>query len=149
MSRHGSQLLSRFGLESTSVRGSKANIISSLRGSLRSINALNSRAISPAQGLAERTLVIVKSDAYIEEEKEVEVDNGASLEKQTRRHKLDSILAAVSKAGFKVVDAKEVQLEDSVAREFYKGHEDEANFEGLISSITRYIFSFILYLFLW
>ncbi|XP_070570046.1 thioredoxin domain-containing protein 3 homolog isoform X6 [Ptychodera flava] len=64
----------------------------------------------------ERTLAIIRPDAL-------------------REHK-DAIIDKVQEAGFEIALQKEIQLTEDQAKEFYKEHEGQEYFDGLVANMT-------------
>lgn len=49
----------------------------------------------------------------------------------------DEILAKIQEAGFTVVMQKEVAITEEQVRQFYGQHQEEENFQALLSNMTR------------
>lgn len=49
----------------------------------------------------------------------------------------DEILARIHEAGFTVAMQKEVELAEEQVRQFYGQHQDEENFQALLTNMTR------------
>ncbi|KAK3569066.1 hypothetical protein QTP86_021528, partial [Hemibagrus guttatus] len=81
----------------------------------------------------ERTLALIRPDAARE--------NRGMCQKHLSNKKYglvlaDEILARIDEAGFTVVMQKEVTLTEERVRQFYGQHQDEENFQALLSNMT-------------
>ena len=70
-------------------------------------------------GQIQRTLAIIRPDAY--------------------RERGDEILSQIKASGFQIALQKEMMLSREQAAEFYKEHQEQPFFEMLIENMTRFV----------
>ena len=93
--------------------------MSDRRGSMRSASK-SIGGIFENLNKYQRTLALIKPDAY-----------GAG--------KKDEIISKLTEAGFKIILEKELQLTESLAKEFYAEHSEKPFFSDLVSWMSRHV----------
>jgi len=118
MTREGSMVVSR--KDNAQIRGSRSSLVG--RNSI--VSALPSR-----QRILERTLCIIKPDAYAE----TTVEGGS----QPVRAGKNEIINSIFDSGFTIIAQKEVTINDATARELNKEFADSPNYEEIVTSYTK------------
>lgn len=127
MTRSGSMTLTDLG----SRIGSRAN--------LGSRNSLSSSAPPPRHHVLERTLCIIKADAYAEspaDEEHTEV-LPIVLKPKPRRIGKEEIIKAIFDNGFTIIEQKEVTIFSDLAKQLSQDDTESSNYDEIIESYTK------------